>query len=207
MKGTRSRLVVCVSTELEGSLLRAHVSAVVTGVGAVNAAYALTRFLANEQVDEFISCGIGGAYPGSGLSIGDVVCAESECYGDLGANSPEGFLDMKELGFPLVPGDSPIFNTFPIQIFPAQRRARFITVNTCTGADADARAIEARTGGAVESMEGAAIAHVAALSGIPVGEIRGISNMAGNRDRSAWRVKEAAIAAQEALLDWIRRRV
>jgi futalosine hydrolase len=55
----------------------------------------------------------------------------------------------------------------------------------------------------VESMEGAAIAHVAALAGIQVGEIRGISNLVGNRDRSAWRVKEAAIAAQEALLEWI----
>jgi hypothetical protein len=39
-----------------------------------------------------------------------------------------------------------------------------------------------------------------------VGEIRGISNLVGNRDRSAWRVKEAALAAQEGLLTWIRRR-
>ena len=50
-------------------------------------------------------------------------------------------------------------------------------------------------------MEGAAIAHVAALYGIPMGEVRGISNRVGIRDRSAWRVKEAAAAAQEALLD------
>jgi nucleoside phosphorylase len=38
------------------------------------------------------------------------------------------------------------------------------------------------------------------LFGIPAGELRGISNAVGNRDRSAWRVKEAAAAAQEALL-------
>jgi futalosine hydrolase len=55
-------------------------------------------------------------------------------------------------------------------------------------------------------MEGAAIAHVAALAGIPVGEIRGISNLVGNRDRGAWKVKQAAAAAQEALLEWIMRR-
>jgi futalosine hydrolase len=73
----------------------------------------------------------------------------------------------------------------------------------CTGSDAAARTIEARTGGAVESMEGAAVVHVAALAGIPVGEIRGISNMVGRRDKSAWRVKEAAVAVQEALLDWL----
>jgi futalosine hydrolase len=196
-------MLVCVSTELEGSLLRSHVPVIVTGVGAVNAAYALTKQLSREKITEIIVCGIGGAYPGSGLAIGDVVCAESECYGDLGADSPDGFLDMGALGFPIVPGETPLYNTLPLQIFPAERRARFVTVNTCSGSDA----MGARTGGAVESMEGAAIAHVAALAGIAVGEIRGISNMVGKRDRGAWRVKEAAVAAQEALLEWIKHRV
>jgi len=197
-----------VATELEGALLRPHVPVVCTGVGAVNAAYALTRFLDRKPVEGVVVCGIGGAYPrsfGSGaeLPIGSVICAESECYGDLGADSPGGFLDMRALGFPVVDGVNPLYNVFPMQIFPAARRAPFVTMNTCTGNDDAARTIEARTGGAVENMEGAAIAHVAALAGIPVGEIRGISNVAGNRDRSAWRVKEAALAAQEALISWI----
>ena len=67
-----------------------------------------------------------------------------------------------------------------------------MTVSTCTGTDAAARAIEARTGGAVENMEGAAVAHVAHLHGIPVGEVRGISNIVTDRDTKAWRLKEAA---------------
>lgn len=167
----------------------------------MNAAYALTRFLDREQVKAIVVCGIGGAYPGSGIPIGSAVCAESECYGDLGASSPGGFLDMEALGFPIIPG---AYNVLPMHIFPTARRARFVTMNTCTGTDDDARAIGARTGGGVESMEGAAIAHVAALAGIPAGEVRGISNLVGNRDRSTWRVKEAAVAAQEALLEWIR---
>ncbi|HEX4275877.1 MAG TPA: futalosine hydrolase [Bryobacteraceae bacterium] len=200
-----SDLVVCVSTEMEGALLRPHASVICTGVGAVNAAYALTRYLDRQPVKSVIVCGIAGAYPASGLSIGDVVCAESECYGDLGADSADGFLDMQALGFPVIPGPPPRYNSLPMQLFPASRRARFVTVNTCTGTDEVARARAARTGGAVESMEGAAIAHVAALAGIAAGEIRGISNLAGNRDRGAWRVKEAAVAAQEALLSWLLR--
>lgn len=191
---------------MEGALLRAHVPLIVTGVGAVNAAYALTRYLDRNEVKEIVVCGIGGAYPASGLRIGDVACAESECYGDLGASSPHGFLDMQALGFPVIGGTPPLYNVLPMQIFPAARRARFVTMNTCTGADFDAQVIQARTGGAVESMEGAAIAHVAALAGIPVGELRGISNMVGTRDRGAWQVEEAAAAAQAALLEWIRRR-
>src|SRR4029078_8429951 len=102
-------------------------------------------------------CCVGAWYPGSGLKIGDVVCAESECYGDLGASSPSGFLDMKALGFPLIEKPARVFNELTLQIFPVTRRAAFVTVNCCTGTDAAARAIEARTKGAVENMEGAAV--------------------------------------------------
>ena len=202
-------LVVCVATEMEGALLRPHVPVLATGVGAVNAAYALTRFLERERAHAVIVCGIAGAYPRAmdegTLAIGSVVCAESECYGDLGAQSADGFLDMQALGFPVIAAPEPIYNVLPMQIFPAPRRARFVTVNTCSGSDETARQLESRTGGSVESMEGAAIAHVAALFGIPVGEIRGISNRAGLRDRATWRVKEAASAAQQALLAWIKK--
>jgi nucleoside phosphorylase len=55
-------------------------------------------------------------------------------------------------------------------------------------------------------MEGAAIAHVAHLHGVAVGEVRGISNIVTNRDVKAWKLKEAATAAQEAVLSWIARR-
>ena len=203
-------LVVCVATELEGSLLRPHIPVLCTGVGAVNAAYTLTRFLEREKARAVIVCGIAGAYPRAfsegNLGIGSVTCAESECYGDLGAQSPGGFLDMQALGFPLIAAAEPVYNVLPMQIFPASRQCRFVTVNTCSGSDENALQLEARTGGAVESMEGAAIAHVATLFGIPAGEIRGISNRAGNRDRSTWRVKDAAVAAQEALLAWMTQR-
>lgn len=205
-------LLICIATEFEGGLLRERlgsrddVTTVCTGVGPVNAAHAVTVAIVRDRPEAIVVCGVGGAYPGSGLAIGDVACAEVECYGDLGASSPTGFLDMQALGFPVIAGPPPIYNDVPLQIFPAARRAKFVTVTTCTGTDAAARAIEARTGGAVENMEGAAVAHVASLHGIPVGEIRGISNLVTNRDTSAWRLREAAVAAQEGLFAWISRR-
>lgn len=196
-------LVVCASTRAEAALLSPRVTVLHTGIGAVNAAQALARFLEREGAAAIVVCGVGGAYPGTGLAVGDVVSAESEYYGDLGAGSPAGFLDLRALGLPLVEGPNPLYNLLPMQLFPTARRAPFVTVNTATGRDEDARAIAARTGGAVESMEGAAIAHVAHLRGLPVGEVRGISNLVGDRDRGAWRVAEAARAAQEALLAWL----
>ncbi len=199
-------LIVCVATELEGALLQAHLPVLVTGVGSVNAAIALTRFLEREGARAIVSCGIGGAYPRAGLTLATAVWAESECYGDLGAGSALGFLDMRALGFPVIARSEPIYNALPITIRPSGRVAvPFVTVNTCTGNEAAANEMETRNGGGVENMEGAAIAHVAALYGVPVGEVRGISNPVGNRDRAAWRVKEAATAAQEALLDaWLK---
>ncbi len=200
-----------VATEFEGALLRERLSnradakVIVTGVGPVNAAHAVTIAIMERAPSAIVVCGVGGAYPGSGLNVGDLACAGMECYGDLGASSPNGFLDMQALGFPVVASPTPIFNDLPMQIFPADRRVKFITVSTCTGTDAIARSIETRTGGAVENMEGAAVAHVAHLHGIAAGELRGISNMVTNRDTKSWRLKDAAAAAQEAALAWLAR--
>lgn len=206
-------LLLCVATELEGALLRERldgshpqVAIVRTGVGPVNAAHAVTLFLAKTGARAIVVCGVGGAYPASGLHVGDVVCAASERYGDLGATSPSGFLDMKALGFAVVETPTPLFNEIPMQVFPVERRVPFVTVSSCTGTDRIAREIQERTAGAVESMEGAAIAHVAHLHGVPAGEVRGISNIVTNRDTTTWRLKEAAAAAQEAVLSWIPRR-
>jgi futalosine hydrolase len=168
----------------------------------VNAAHALTLQLARHPAESVIVCGVGGAYPGT-LETLDVVCAETEIYADLGAESPEGFLDMAVLGFPVVEGSPPLFNRLPLSLFPTSRRLPFATRTTCTGTDAAARALRARTGAAVESMEGAAIVHVCLRMGVPVGEVRAISNRVGDRDRAAWRVEAAAKAASEALIRWI----
>ena len=204
-------VLLVVATEFEGTLLREKLSArpgvdiVVTGVGPVNAAHAVTLAITKRQPTAIVVCGVGGAYPNSGLETGDVVCAHSECYGDLGASSPAGFLDMKALGFPVIASPSPLYNELPMLIFPIDRRVKFVTLSTCTGTDEVARTIESRTGGAVENMEGAAVAHIAHLHGIAAGEVRGISNMVTNRDTKSWQLKGAATAAQEAVLAWLDR--
>ena len=203
-------LVLCVATQLESTILRQElhdapgVRIIHTGVGPVNAAHALTLAIAASKPAQIIVCGIGGAYPSSGLKVGDVACADVEIYGDLGAQSPTGFLDMKALGFAVIDTQPPLFNELPMQLLPIERRVRFVTVSTCTGIDAVAREIESRTGGVIENMEGAAIAHVARLHDVPAGEVRGISNIVTNRDPRTWRLREASEAAQHAVLNWIK---
>lgn len=202
-------LLICAATTLESGLLRERLHStrgiriIETGLGPVNAAHATTLAITESKPDAIIVCGVGGAYPASQLQIGDVASASVEIYGDLGASSPSGFLDMRALGFAVVGTSTPLFNEIPMQLFPAARRLPFVTVSTCTGTATAATELQARTGGAVENMEGAAVAHVAHLHHIPVGEIRAVSNMVTDRDPSKWRIKEAARAAQETLLNWL----
>lgn len=202
-------ILICVATAFERSVLSDgsvggnHIRVIEMGVGPVNAAHAVTVAVMNERPDAILVCGVAGAYPAAGLQLGDVVSASLEIYGDLGAQSPRGFLDMQALGFPVVATPTVLFNELPMQLFPTSRTVRFVTVTTCTGTDVTAREIEARTMGAVENMEGAAVAHVASMHGVPVGEVRGISNMVTNRDTKSWRLKDAAAVAQEAALAWI----
>ena len=42
---------------------------------------------------------------------------------------------MQALGFPVIASPSPIFNDLPMQVFPVDRRVKFVTVSTCTGTD------------------------------------------------------------------------
>ena len=204
-----SDIVICFATALEGeglpqSVAGRSLSLLQTGVGVVNAAFALTRFLSRHEVRAVVSCGIGGAYPGSGLEPGDVASAESETYGDLGADSLHGFLDMQALGFPVIAGDPPLFNRLPLDLFPTARRAPFVTCSTCTGRDENAAGLVRRTGGAVESMEGAAIVARRAADGRQSRRSAGhLQRLRRSRSRPRWKLRESAAAARAAVVAWI----
>ncbi|MCG2813516.1 MAG: hypothetical protein L6245_02435, partial [Thermodesulfovibrionales bacterium] len=79
----------------------------------------------------------------------------------------------------------------------------FVTVSTATGTGRRAREIEKRFDAICENMEGAAVAHVCAMYGIPMLEIRGISNIVEDRDRSKWDVKTAAENCQKTVLTFL----
>ena len=172
--------------------MSASIAVLQTGVGAVNAAHAVTLFLATTGARQIVVCGVGGAYPDSGLRVGDVLCAERECYGDLGAMSPSGFLDMKALGFPIVDGAPPLYNELPMQIFPVRQRAPFVPslLHGATNRPLD-RSADTRLGRKHGMGGNRTRPH---LHQLPVGEGTGISNIVTTRDTKAWRLDEAAAA-------------
>lgn len=211
MDGARSRTIGR-KPAVVGRLGGHPVVVLATGMGKTNAAHALTALLERDEVRGVLGFGIGGAYPASGLRPGDVALASEAVYGDDGVETPAGWVGTDGIGIPLLHGDDgPRFNRFPLDPgrVEAARHAleragvparvgAFVTVSRCSGTDALGRMLGERWGAVCEGMEGAALAHVAAMYGVPFLELRAVSNRVEDRDPARWRIPEAAEAAARA---------
>ncbi len=229
---------------ISGKWFDKRIISVQTGIGKVNAAHAVTVVMHRYSPDLIISFGVGGAYPGTGLNIGDIAIAEREIYGDEGVLLANGFRQMDEIGIPLWKrGRKKYFNEFNMDkkivkkafklitghryscqrvsteedetVIPATppfikggrgdfrmkcKTGSFVTVSTSTGTLQKALELKQRYNPICENMEGAAITHVCAMYQIPVLEIRGISNIVDDRDKSKWKLNLAAKNCQEAVI-------
>lgn len=195
-----------------GAIEGKEVSLACSGIGIANAAMAVTLLSEIIKPRCILFFGIGGAYPHSGLSIGEVAAASEEIYADCGINTGGGIAGFEEIGFPLLKkGNKKYFNRFPLSkklVLKAKSAGIssgvFLTVCAASRSRGRALSLEGDFGSPlVENMEGAAAAHAALACGIPLLEIRGISNMAGDNP-SKWRIKEGAANCQRAALEILR---
>lgn len=176
---------------------------VVTGIGKANAAGAVARVLDLARHSGVLSVGVAGALPGSGLRPGAIILALACVYADEGLSTPDGFLNCAQMGFPLgdfsggaVPADSGLAGRYR---HLADAFGPIATVSTCSGTDALAEQVAARTGALAEAMEGAAVAQTALRLGVPAGELRAISNTTGDRARQVWDLPKALAALGRVL--------
>ncbi|GAB4265358.1 futalosine hydrolase [Thermincola ferriacetica] len=173
------------------------------GVGPAAAAANTARILATAEYDLVVSAGIGGGFPGR-AEIGSLVVANEIVAADLGAATPNGFMSLDELGFGCtrVQADHRLVNRLTEALLAANlpaSAAPILTVSTVTGTAESAAEMAARVPGATaEAMEGYGVAVAALARGLPVLEIRSVSNLVGPRDRSAWRIKEALTVLETA---------
>ncbi|MBI3378020.1 MAG: futalosine hydrolase [Nitrospirae bacterium] len=208
----------------QGKIGKTNIIHIISGIGKANAAHAATLLIEKFSPSAVINFGIGGAYPSANLRTGDIAIADKEIYGDEGLWLKDGFHKADAIGIPLLKkGRKKYFNEFPLQngivkkafesakllTFNSQLSTNietdaFVTVSTVTGTGRRAREIEKRFNAICENMEGAAVAHVCAMYGIPMLEIRGISNIVEDRDRSKWDIKTAAENCQKIILALIK---
>ncbi|QES48866.1 futalosine hydrolase [Streptomyces venezuelae] len=184
--------------DLPGLALDVLVAGVGPAAAAAGTATALALAPAASPYQVVVSAGIGGGFAPA-APLGSLVVADAIVAADLGAETPDGFLAVDALGF----GRS-------VHLPPAELAARaaeatggllapVLTVSTVTGTAARAAELAARhpLAGA-EAMEGFGVAEAAAAHGLPVLEIRAVSNAVGPRDRDAWRIGDALAALAQA---------
>ncbi|MFI9354572.1 futalosine hydrolase [Streptomyces lydicus] len=181
------------------------------GVGpaaaAAGTATALTAAaLAGAPYGLVVSAGIGGGFPPgpgsarpggalSGVPLGAVVVADVIVAADLGAETPDGFTPVTELGFGTVAHRPDPALVEAVAVAAGAAVGPVVTVSTVTGSAARAAELAGRHPGVlVEAMEGFGVAEAAAAHGVPVLEVRTVSNAVGPRDRAAWRIGDALAA-------------
>jgi len=196
----RVLVMTAVSAERDAVLRGLHSNSrfdvLVAGVGSVVAAVNTARALATAEYSLVIIAGIGGGFSGR-AEVGSLVVANEIVVADLGAETPEGFYSLDELGFGFthVQTDASLLEHYSRALLAAKIPVNIgpvLTVSTITGTAERAVKLAARIPGATaEAMEGYGVGFAAFDQGLPVLEIRAISNMVGPRDRSKWRIKEA----------------
>ncbi|MEU0070530.1 futalosine hydrolase [Streptomyces sp. NPDC006332] len=169
------------------------------GVGpalaAARTAAALTAAaLEGAPYDLVVSAGIAGGFAPD-APVGSLVVADEITAADLGAETADGFVPVTELGFGTVTHRPPESLVREAASATGARAGTVLTVSTVTGTAAGAAALRDRHPRALaEAMEGFGVAEAAAAHGVPVLELRAVSNPVGPRDRAAWRIGDALTA-------------
>lgn len=168
----------------------------VGGVGPIAAAANTAKVLATAEYGLVVSIGIGGGFPGR-AEVGSLVVANEIIVADLGAETPTGFSSLDDLGFgsTRIQVEANLVNDLTEALLVAKLpvvTGSVLTVSTVTGTAESLAKLVARVPGATaEAMEGYGVAFAANDRGLPILELRAISNLVGPRDRAAWRIKEA----------------
>lgn len=179
------------------------------GIGKVNTAAGLALAIETLKPTAVIQFGIGGAYINSFASIGVVMAATHDVHIDSGVRTAEGWQDMERVGFALLEKNSQrYYNRFPTdkaltQLFVdvlGLPTGIFATSETITGTFDESTAIQKQFDVSIESMEGAAAAHVCLAMSLPFAEVRGVSNIVGERNKRNWDIPKAVKRVNEAVL-------
>jgi futalosine hydrolase len=188
-------LVCCaVGKELAGFRSQPHVEMLVTGVGAVESACAVSRALAQGTYDLVVSAGIAGAFEGA-AQVGDGVVVTDEFFElNLEDDRPISLPDEASV-VDRASSDLTIVDRLVELGFNA---VRGITVSRVTATDRTAARLK-RYGVGIESMEGFAVLRAAEVAGVAAVEVRGISNIVCERERSRWDFDAGARGLQSIL--------
>ena len=180
-----------------------------TGVGMMHSTYSLLKQLSLEKPDLAIQVGIAGGFNPLRHPIGSAVAIHEEFLGDTGVFESEGqWKDIFDLGLghpDQIPYSKGCLRNHHERLLDISGlpRARGFTVNQISTGKGSMTTMHQRLGPDIESMEGAAFHYVCLQEDIPFIQLRGISNLVGDRDKSRWQISAAMETVRFALFKLI----
>lgn len=201
------QILVVAATEMEiAPFLAQHISVdhLITGVGVPACMYRLQKKVQQKKYDCIIQAGIAGSFT-QNIALGETVLVERDCFADLGIFENNKLISLFDAGFvnknemPYKNGwlvnETGLLNHFSLPKLTA------VTVNMVTEQKMLIDEYRKLYEPAIETMEGAALHYTCLMENIPFLQLRTISNMVGERDKSKWKILEAVHNLNNHLLE------
>lgn len=180
------------------------VQVLITGIGSMQTTYRLMEAIQAQRPEALVQAGIAGSFS-HGFRPGTCCIVQDDCTGDLGVEEAGIFRDLFDMGFQesgqfpftgrtLHNPDTAALTRFGLPLVKA------VTVNEVTTAPRRIETLQQKYSAIVESMEGAAFHYVALQQQLPFLQLRAISNMVGERDKTRWQLKEAISELNQQLM-------
>ena len=209
-----SSLLILVPTQKERSLLEDYLpddvaSPQLCGFGPIAAAAETSRLLAEWRPTRLCLIGIAGSYDPTLTPVGSAhYFRHLGCWG-VGAGEGTATIGAKEMGIPQWQDASQsIYDRITLAGDTSQSEARRhkLLLTCCRAATSQEEVKQRRQAfpdAVAEDMEAFGVALAALRQSVPMTVIRGISNLAGDRNHKNWSIAAALQAAARLLVDQV----
>jgi futalosine hydrolase len=188
------------------------------GFGPVAAAARTSQLIAQHRPSRIMLAGIAGAI-GDTLSVGSATEFDEVACSGVGVGTGADFQTASQLGWsqwdsgggdrsnmrPEIGDVLPLTATANVDSVSERRKSRQLL--TCCSGSANREDVELKSrffpDAIAEDMEAFGVAMAAALASVPVQVVRGISNNAGDRRLSQWKINDALNSTAQLVLKLI----
>ncbi|MDG2224561.1 MAG: futalosine hydrolase [Rubripirellula sp.] len=172
------------------------------GFGLVAAAATTSRWIHQYQPERVLLLGIAGSYHEHRCPVATAARFDEVICDGIGVGTGSHFRSAGQMGWDQWHADSSgsrIGDSIALPVGPfADLPSAGGLLSVCAASENNDQAVQRRTrypNAVVEDMEGFGVAVATTLASIPLQVVRGISNLAGDRDLANWKIEEALKAA------------